>query len=197
MQSQAQAIDGHGRDLNDALGNLAPFAEDASVAVDILNRQEGAVKRLISNTGVVFGALTERDGQLRGLIENSNRVFETTAQRDEELKQTFTILPTFSRESRLTLDRLDTFARDTNPLVTQLRPGGARAEPDADRPVGALARPQGALPRPRPADRRVQDRLPGRRADPPRPAAAARPDRPGAAPGDPDARVHRARTRAS
>src|SRR3954453_3719852 len=41
MQTQAQAIRGHGRDLNDALGNLGPFAEDASVAVDILKRQAG------------------------------------------------------------------------------------------------------------------------------------------------------------
>jgi phospholipid/cholesterol/gamma-HCH transport system substrate-binding protein len=85
MQTQAQAINGHGRDINEALGNLGPFAEDASTAVDILNRQEGALRRLISNTGVVFGALTERGDQLRGLIENSNRVFAATAARDSEL----------------------------------------------------------------------------------------------------------------
>jgi hypothetical protein len=41
MQTQAQAITGHGRDVNEALGNLGPFAEDASKAVDILNRQQG------------------------------------------------------------------------------------------------------------------------------------------------------------
>ena len=40
MQTQAQAIEGHGRDINDALGNLGPFAEDAATLVDILNRQE-------------------------------------------------------------------------------------------------------------------------------------------------------------
>ena len=57
----------------------APFAEDAAELVDILNRQEPAVQRLVANTGVVFEALTERDGQLRELIENSNRVFATTA----------------------------------------------------------------------------------------------------------------------
>jgi phospholipid/cholesterol/gamma-HCH transport system substrate-binding protein len=129
MQTQAQAINGHGRDVNDALGNLGPFAEDASVAVDILNRQEGAVRRLISNTGVVFGALTERGDQLRGLIENSNRVFSTTASRDRELQETFVALPTFSRESRLTLNRLDRFAADTNPLVTQLRPAARELSP--------------------------------------------------------------------
>src|SRR5215210_5164471 len=129
MQTQAQAVKGHGRDINDALGNLGPFAEDASVAVDILNRQEGAVRRLISNTGVVFGALTERGDQLRGLIENSNRVFETTAARDRELQETFVALPTFSRESRQTLGRLDRFARDTDPLVTQLRPAARELSP--------------------------------------------------------------------
>ena len=79
MASQAAAIDGHGRDLNDALGNLGPFADDAAALVDILDRQEPAVQRLIRDTGVVFEALTERDDQLRELIENSNRVFATTA----------------------------------------------------------------------------------------------------------------------
>src|SRR3954463_15293754 len=129
MQTQAQAIRGRGRDVNEALGNLGPFAEDASKAVDILNRQQGAVRRLISNTGVVFGALTERDDQMRGLIENSNQVFAATAARDRELKQTFVALPTFSRESRQTLRRLDQVAGNTNPLVSQPRPAGARATP--------------------------------------------------------------------
>ena len=99
MQEQAKAIGDYGRDVNDALGNLGPFAEDAAQLVDILNRQEGAVTSLVSNTGVVFEALTERDGQLRSLIENSNRVFQATAARDEELKEAFIALPTFERES--------------------------------------------------------------------------------------------------
>jgi phospholipid/cholesterol/gamma-HCH transport system substrate-binding protein len=128
-QTQAQAIAGHGRDVNDALGNLGPFADDASELVDILNRQEPAVRRLISDTGVVFEALTERDGQLRELIENSNRVFATTAQRDRELQETFVALPTFERESRETVTRLTQFARDTDPLVTQLRPAARELSP--------------------------------------------------------------------
>jgi phospholipid/cholesterol/gamma-HCH transport system substrate-binding protein len=138
MQTQAQAIAGHGRDLNDALGNLGPFADDASELVDILNRQEPAVRRLISNTGVVFQALTERDGQLRDLIENSNRVFETTARRDRELQESFVALPTFERESRQTVNRLSQFARDTDPLVTQLRPAARELSPTL-RDLSALA----------------------------------------------------------
>jgi len=129
MQAQAQGIDGYGRDINDALGNLGPFAEDTATLVDILNRQEGAVTRLISNTGVVFDALTERQGQLRSLIRNSNEVFATTASRDQQLKESFIALPTFEDESRLTVRRLAEFARDTDPLVTQLRPAARELSP--------------------------------------------------------------------
>jgi phospholipid/cholesterol/gamma-HCH transport system substrate-binding protein len=138
MQEQARGIGGYGRDLNDALGNLAPFAEDAARLVDILNTQEGAVTGLISNTGVVFEALTERDGQLRSLIENSNRVFQATASRDAELKEAFIALPTFERESDLTLQRLAEFAQDTNPLVTQLRPAARELSPTLQ-DLGALS----------------------------------------------------------
>jgi phospholipid/cholesterol/gamma-HCH transport system substrate-binding protein len=138
MQEQAKAIEDHGRDVNDALGNLAPFAEDAAELVDILNRQEGAVRSLVSNTGVVFEALTERDGQLRSLIENSNRVFAATASRDEQLKEAFIALPTFERESAQTLERLAEFAVDTDPLVTQLRPAARELSPTL-RDLGALA----------------------------------------------------------
>ena len=138
MQAQAQGIDGHGQDINDALGNLGPFAEDAATLVDILNRQEGAVSRLVSNTGVVFGALTERQGQLRSLIRNSNRVFATTAERDRELQEAFVALPTFEDESRLTVRRLAEFSTDTNPLVTQLRPAARELSPTLI-DLGALA----------------------------------------------------------
>jgi virulence factor Mce-like protein len=138
MQAQAQGIGGYGRDLNDALGNLGPFAEDAAQITEILNRQEGAVSRLVSNTGVVFEALTERDGQLRSLIQNANRVFATTAARDRELQEAFVALPTFERESRETITRLSAFARNADPLVTQLRPAARELSPTLT-DLGALA----------------------------------------------------------
>jgi phospholipid/cholesterol/gamma-HCH transport system substrate-binding protein len=138
MQEQAKGIGSYGRDLNDALGNLGPFAEDAARLVDILNRQEGAVTQLVSNTGVVFDALSERDGQLRSLIENSNRVFAATASRDTELKEAFTALPTFERESAQTLDRLAQFAQTTDPLITQLRPAARELSPTLQ-DLGALS----------------------------------------------------------
>ena len=155
MQTQAQAIgDGRGQDLNDALGNLAPFAEDTATIVDVLNRQEEALSQLVANTGIVFGALSERDGQLRSLIENTDSVFAATAARDSELQATFRALPTFEDESRKTFERLDEFQRETDPLITQLRPAARELSPTLRGPRGPGAGPQEPARGAGPADRR-------------------------------------------
>jgi phospholipid/cholesterol/gamma-HCH transport system substrate-binding protein len=122
IRSSAQQIDGRSQDLNFALANLAGFAEDGAGVLKVLDDQEVAVKRLVKNTGVVFGALNERDGQLRQLIENSEATFSATAEQQENLARIFEIFPTFLAESRLTLARLQGFARNTSPLVRDLKP---------------------------------------------------------------------------
>ncbi len=129
IQTQAQSIDGRGQDLNDALGNLTPFAEDTTKVLQILNAQKAGVRQLVRNTGEVFDALSERDGQLAGLITNSNRVFATTAARDAELQATFKALPTFEKESSTTLRRLSRFSANANPVVTDLRPAAKELSP--------------------------------------------------------------------
>jgi phospholipid/cholesterol/gamma-HCH transport system substrate-binding protein len=129
MIDQGAAFNEHGQDLNDALGNLTPFAENTSTVLQLLNEDRADVRRLIRNTGDVFAALTERRGQLRDLIANSNRVFETTAARNQELADTFRVLPTFLDESRKTLIRVTAFADNANPLVTQLRPAARQLSP--------------------------------------------------------------------
>jgi phospholipid/cholesterol/gamma-HCH transport system substrate-binding protein len=129
MQQLALASQGRGRDISDALGNLAPFAQDTTTLLKILNAQDTNVQGVVRDTGEVFDALSERDGQLRSLIENSNTVFATTAARNRELEETFRALPTFERESTITLARLTKFSKDTNPLVTQLRPAARQLSP--------------------------------------------------------------------
>jgi phospholipid/cholesterol/gamma-HCH transport system substrate-binding protein len=129
MQQQALGIKGRGQDINDALGNLAPFATDTTALLRILNSQEGAVRRLVSNTGVVFDALSERHGQLTSLITNSNNVFKVTALRNQQLEAAFRALPTFEVESTKTVRRLTQFAHETNPLITALRPAARQLSP--------------------------------------------------------------------
>jgi phospholipid/cholesterol/gamma-HCH transport system substrate-binding protein len=130
MIDQSQSvIGGRGYDLNAALGNLDPFAEETNDVLRILDSQRLATRQFVRDTGEVFDALSERQGQLRSLIQNTNEVFTTTANRDRELAETFTILPTFLRESELTLRRLDRFSADTDPLVQQLRPAARELSP--------------------------------------------------------------------
>ncbi len=129
MQNLAVALSHRGVDINSALGNLAPFAEDANRLLVTLNSQEGAVRQLVRNTGTVFDALSQRDHQLASLISSSNKVFTTTARRDVALRETFHVLPTFESESSRTVTRLAAFARRTNPLVSQLRPAARELSP--------------------------------------------------------------------
>jgi len=129
MQTLAQGVNGRGQDISDALGNLAPFAQNANTLALILNAQAPQVRSLVANTGEVFGALSERDHQLASLIRNSNRVFDTTARRSGELEQSFVALPTFEREAQATVTRLATFSRSANPLITQLRPAARQLSP--------------------------------------------------------------------
>jgi virulence factor Mce-like protein len=123
VQSSGLQIEGNApQDLNDALGNLAGFAQDGADVLRVLNDQHTAVRQLVKNTGVVFAALNQRKGQLRDLIVNSQRTFSATASEQDALAATFQVFPTFLDESRFTADRLERFAINTRPLVDELKP---------------------------------------------------------------------------
>src|SRR5688572_3032684 len=134
----AKGIRGRGRDFNDALGTLPGFASDGADVLEVLDTQEGAVQRLVKNTGVVFGALTQNEAQLRNLITGSKRTFDATASKNDELAETIRIFPTFLKESKLTLARVQRFSTDTDPLITDLRPVARDLQPTL-RDVRALA----------------------------------------------------------
>ncbi len=122
QQDLAKGVDGRGRDFNDALATLPGFARDGEDLLSVLDSQEGALSRLVRNTGVVFGALSENESQLRNLITGSADVFEATASQNDALAETFRIFPTFLDESKATMARLKTFSIQTRPLFEDLRP---------------------------------------------------------------------------
>jgi ABC-type transporter Mla subunit MlaD len=67
----------HGQDLNDALGNLAPFAEDTTTLLQILERDTTRRAAPDPQHRQRLRRAHRARGQLRELIANSNRVFET------------------------------------------------------------------------------------------------------------------------
>jgi virulence factor Mce-like protein len=138
QQSMARALHNRGLDLNDALGNLGPFAEDATAVLQILDAQAGDVRRLVRNTSTTFAALTQNEQQLRNLITNTDQVFGATASRQAALAQSIKLLPGFLDESKATLAKLQTFATNTDPLVRDLQPVARDLRPTL-RDVRALA----------------------------------------------------------
>jgi phospholipid/cholesterol/gamma-HCH transport system substrate-binding protein len=126
------------RDFNNALGNLPGFAADGADLLRVLDDQEDALHRLIRDTGFVFEALNRQRGALRDLIVNSNNTFEAIASRADALAETFEIFPTFLDESRFTLARLETFSRNTDPLIRDLKPVADKLGPTV-RDLGLLA----------------------------------------------------------
>src|SRR6185503_8159312 len=110
-----RALQGRSQDLNDAIGELPVFLEKGTDLLATLDTERSALRRLVKNTGVVFGALTEREDQLHNLVVNTRDVFDETARRNERLAELIAILPTFLDESRATFRRTERFADDARP----------------------------------------------------------------------------------
>jgi phospholipid/cholesterol/gamma-HCH transport system substrate-binding protein len=70
----------------------------------------------------VFDAVSAQDDALAGAIRGSDNTFDALASEDDALAETFKIMPTFQRETRATLERLDQFQANTKPLIDNLIP---------------------------------------------------------------------------
>jgi phospholipid/cholesterol/gamma-HCH transport system substrate-binding protein len=117
----AASFNGRGEQINSGFAELEPFVEQANQLVTVLASQEGALRDVIHNTGVVFDALTERDDQFRGLIENGEVSFHALAQSSQQFADAFRALPAFEHGSEVTLRELDSLATVGSPLLDQSR----------------------------------------------------------------------------
>ncbi len=117
QQSLAQSVKGNDQNLNNVLGNLPAFAADATDILQVLDVEHAAVVRLTNNGATVFSALSRNQGALQHLITSGATVFAATASVQNDIKQTFAVFPTFLDETTKTMQRLQAFAADTDPLV--------------------------------------------------------------------------------
>jgi ABC-type transporter Mla subunit MlaD len=129
MQEAAVAIEGQGQNLSYAIGNFEPTFKEYEGLFRVLNSQKLAVSKLFSNGTTTFEALRGREGELANLIRSSNELFKTTANRNEDIEALFRAFPTFLDESRLTVDRLQGFATNADPLSKQLVPVAEELSP--------------------------------------------------------------------
>jgi phospholipid/cholesterol/gamma-HCH transport system substrate-binding protein len=122
QQALAEGINGRGEQINASLADLQPLAENGNRLLAILASQEGALRAVIHNTGVVFDALAGRDHQLEGLIVNGEHTFHAAAESSQAFAEAFRALPTFERSSRTALKEIDKFAVVASPFLDEFRP---------------------------------------------------------------------------
>jgi phospholipid/cholesterol/gamma-HCH transport system substrate-binding protein len=122
QQSLAEAINGRGEQINASFASLEGFAEHGDRLLEILASQEGALRAVIHNTGVVFDALAGRDHELESLISNGERTFHAAAGESQAFAEAFRALPAFENRSRVALKELDRFAVDATPFLKEFQP---------------------------------------------------------------------------
>jgi hypothetical protein len=122
LTALAASLKGRGETLNDALGNIGSFADHSSDLLSLLDGQRSAVRRLVRDSGTVFGSLAQRQGDLSGLVRSGDRVLTITARRNRELADAVRILPTTLAELRPTLVDVRALSHEAAPVVHTLRP---------------------------------------------------------------------------
>ena len=86
LQNAAIAVKNRGLDLNDALGNLGPFASDASNILQVLHRQQHSLNGpWCATPGPSSTRSSERDHEIAGAITGSNTTFQAIASEDQAL----------------------------------------------------------------------------------------------------------------
>ncbi|HEX3510399.1 MAG TPA: MlaD family protein [Solirubrobacteraceae bacterium] len=126
QQAAREGIENRGEQINAGFAELEPFAQKGNQLLTVLNSQEGALREIIHNTGVVFNALASRDHQLEGLIVNGEHTFKAAAAGSQAFAQAFQALPAFEHNSRVALKELDRFAADATPFLEEFQPAERR-----------------------------------------------------------------------
>jgi virulence factor Mce-like protein len=121
QQSVAVGIAGRGEQINSDFAELEPFVEHTNKLLNVVASQEGALRQVIKNTGVVFTALASRDHQLESMIVHGERTFHAAAEASQAWAQTFRELPAFERNSEAALKATDKFAVVANPYFEEFQ----------------------------------------------------------------------------
>ena len=161
QEAAAEGIDGRGEQINASFAQLEPFVESANKLVTVLDAQEGAVKALVHNTGVVFNALASRDHQLEGSIVNGERTFHAAAEASRRSPQRSARCPASSATRRTALKEVDKLPGDRRPVLQGIPAHRAPALPAARGRQAVRARIQQVPDGARAPDEGGQDRPAG------------------------------------
>lgn len=109
-------------DLRGTLKRFAPLNRDTRTLTVLLATRRENIRRSIHNLQAVAGALGGVDTQLASLIRSSNTNFAAISSQDANLRSALTLLPGTLQQTSQTLGKVQAFAAQSGPTLSQLLP---------------------------------------------------------------------------
>ena len=137
LRAYGTGLAGRGRDINQALGDLAPLLEDGTPLLRAATPGDGELSGMLYELRrTVRGVATPGGRDLQGLLPAADSVFGTLAERRDELAATLERTPALADEARRTLPIADALLAEAIPAAVRLSAttrGLQRALPEVNR----------------------------------------------------------------
>ncbi len=115
------ALAGNPENLNEAIRLGAPALDDLHAALRLLGRQNTVIRDLNVDSDEIIGKLADRREDVASFIDNAGAAAAASAERSEDLSANFDKLDDFLVELEPTMVELGNVARESTPLLTDLR----------------------------------------------------------------------------
>ena len=121
-----QGLRDNEQDLSSTLRRLEPTSRDIAKITGELKERRANIRRTVHNFQLLANALGDKDDQLAQLVDSTDAVFRAFASEDQNIRASLSLLPPTLEQTRTTLGKVTTLARNLGPTLQALRPG-ARA----------------------------------------------------------------------
>ncbi len=111
---------GRGADLEVLVKRANPVLRDVDKLFKILSDQRRELAQLASDSNQILGPLARERRHVAGFISNAGAAAEASAERGEQLEAALRKFPTFLRELRTTMTRLEGFSDAATPVMRDL-----------------------------------------------------------------------------
>ncbi len=115
------ALAGNPENLNEAIRLGAPALDDLHAALRLLARQNTVIRDLNVDSDEIIGKLADRREDVSAFITNAGAAAEASAERSDDLSANFDKLDDFLAELEPTMVELGNVARESTPLLSDLR----------------------------------------------------------------------------
>lgn len=120
INSLGASLAARGEELAEIIERSNPALRETNEVLGTLAKQNEVLAKLSSDSDAVITALARKRENIADFINTSNVAAQATAERSADLERSFQQFPSFLRELRSTMNRLDAFSRAATPVFTDL-----------------------------------------------------------------------------